>query len=221
MTIKTNAVLAARLVELFSGLDLDDAQRDLLVAQVQDAVDLHQLRTLTIPPDATLPDVFKAFETWATCQGYEVGGEFRSRHVWNILTALRGPDGQDPDNSLKYATTARIRNVVFPELASQVSATISLGQVADIDPVRAHSTGAHFGRHVMWAVKAIQAFYPKPVLEQLRELLSGRTTTLTDIRTFLALNADLMSTDDGHAAEALLQEWTEAHWSEAIAALYL
>lgn len=40
-----------------------------------------------------------------------------TKEVWNVLTALRGPDSEDA--RLKYETTARIRSKVFPRLAQR------------------------------------------------------------------------------------------------------
>ena len=37
------------------------------------------------------------------------------RKLWAILTALRGPDVEDPDSIVKFNTTARIRQRVLPK----------------------------------------------------------------------------------------------------------
>lgn len=45
--------------------------------------------------------------------------EETAREVWCVLTALRGPDADDPVEDVKYATTAVIRTAAFPKTAER------------------------------------------------------------------------------------------------------
>jgi len=73
--------------------------------------------------------------------------------LWNILTALRGPDNEN--NQLKEYSTARLRNMICPTLSREAGATVNAyGNVHNIND-KAVDTQKHFNRHFNWAVNAL------------------------------------------------------------------
>ena len=77
--------------------------------------------------------------------------------LWNIVTALRGPDVSDFDCNLKDVTTARIRRDIGMKKYGAFGAF-----VADDDnlPTNVNAAMGHFGKHVAFAVEAIRTLYP-------------------------------------------------------------
>lgn len=87
------------------------------------------------------------------------GDYISARLIWDILSALRGPDSDDHD--LKSVTTERIRGIV-------TSSSMSVGM-----PVREYplsqkekevrgkllKNSAHFSSHYWYAVRAIKELY--------------------------------------------------------------
>ena len=69
--------------------------------------------------------------------------------LWNILTALRGPDSGNID--LKWRSTARIRAQVLPQGASRTGYGINPdGLTPQADD------SEHFGIHIQFAVEALE-----------------------------------------------------------------
>lgn len=86
--------------------------------------------------------------------------------LWNLLTALRGPDMHD--FALKEDTTAKLRTIMFPRLARATSylADFNGGQIPkqifdmDRDELTSHYSatfGSHFHTHFYHALKAVKA----------------------------------------------------------------
>lgn len=74
-----------------------------------------------------------------------------STMLWNILTALRGPDSED--FRLKLDTTARLRHAIG--LRSYTGKHQGYFMTND-RPLRSYSvTPSHFGNHFNWAVEAL------------------------------------------------------------------
>jgi hypothetical protein len=89
-----------------------------------------------------------------------------SRYLWNVLTALRGPDSED--EPLKVATTAGIRTATFP-LTAAAALTLSEGltsrfangalfghrPVIDVTQ-KGKGDSLHFWRHVVDAAHTLK-----------------------------------------------------------------
>jgi hypothetical protein len=76
-----------------------------------------------------------------------------SEALWNILTALRGPDSDEWE--LKAATTERIRTVALPKTAySNFTASTASFSKGKID--KSILPDDHFGNHVRMAITALQ-----------------------------------------------------------------
>lgn len=95
-------------------------------------------------------------ETLSTMDTYE------SRALWNILTALRGPDMNDLDGEIKYETTAIVRARALPKTAAADNlGVISLGATFRQEAKQVHITpaveeaGWHFVTHIKRAVRAL------------------------------------------------------------------
>lgn len=79
--------------------------------------------------------------------------------LWNVLTALRGPDNSVP--GLKFETTAIIRSLAFPTVASASIKTSTLVPAVFASPyvapqsIRLSESGnSHFDYHVQVARQA-------------------------------------------------------------------
>ena len=83
----------------------------------------------------------------------------KDEKLWYILSALRGPDEGDAD--VKYASTARLRAVVVPNLARANGATISDKPLALLN--YSEKLGDHFIAHFNRACGAIALLYPPKV----------------------------------------------------------
>lgn len=95
------------------------------------------------------------------------GGE-DARHLWDILSALRGPDEKDgPD---KNVTTCPVRRRAFPKLArhpARHNVPASFGRRGEVNPrmpvvfmenaVADRRFPTHFERHIRKAAVAIKA----------------------------------------------------------------
>lgn len=84
--------------------------------------------------------------------------EQEQRKIWFILTALRGPDIENP--SLKYVTTARIRAMACPRLAAGCGAYVAPGPVEN-----RMKGGYHFATHVEMAAVTLQRAGYTPATE--------------------------------------------------------
>lgn len=73
--------------------------------------------------------------------------------VWDILTALRGPD-IDTYGSYKSETTAVIRRTAFPTGKRSIS---NFADVAGAGTKLARSVASHFGNHISRAADALRA----------------------------------------------------------------
>lgn len=69
--------------------------------------------------------------------------------LWDLLTALRGPD--DASIAVKLATTARIRAYLVPA-AEKIGADVSETHCPDINLI---NPGNHFGGHIVKATHAL------------------------------------------------------------------
>lgn len=83
-----------------------------------------------------------------------------TREVWDVLTALRGPDNED--SRLKYDTTARIRSKAFPRLAMRnefedVARAIFSTNLDRPEKPKGipYSTHPHFLSHVSMAARVL------------------------------------------------------------------
>ena len=86
-------------------------------------------------------DVLKVMDRWSE------GSTFLEiRDLWDILSALRGPD--DYNSDLKQETTCRIRARTVPNLAYYSDVNRDGREIVGW-------YGDHFGQHVMAAVAAI------------------------------------------------------------------
>jgi len=87
--------------------------------------------------------------------------------LWNILTALRGPDVDDSCATVKFAVTAPIRAVVFPRVYAgtchwRAGGPIHPAGAIYVSPkhLRPDASdnvpGYHFRDHVSWALSALR-----------------------------------------------------------------
>jgi len=78
-------------------------------------------RSFTIPGETDAREIVAAIEAWS---GYASPRE--TSRLWGILTALRGPDGDDDENcTVKYELTARLRAFACPRFAEESGATVN------------------------------------------------------------------------------------------------
>lgn len=78
-------------------------------------------------------------------------------YVWNILSALRGPDFVDRYATIKIATTAVIRYHVCRQLAASLGCHNNPGKLdrEDLSPLlNEHSV--HFHGHIFTAIDALE-----------------------------------------------------------------
>lgn len=77
-----------------------------------------------------------------------------ARELWNVLTALRGPD--IPARYTKKRTTVPIRAAAFPRLCALGLFDLAEIQITEYqrDPIDG-ATGSHFLSHVMAAANAL------------------------------------------------------------------
>lgn len=92
-----------------------------------------------------------------------------SQELWDILSALRGPDVTE-DKPIKLATTAVIRAVAFPEtakLSHSDGGKVCASMVKDDAKLQSqrtrwadHGLGTiHFRGHIISALRALDIFY--------------------------------------------------------------
>jgi len=107
-----------------------------------------------IEQKTTAREILAAIDEWAisNCEG-------EPQHLWNILSALRGPDNESFED--KRTKTAPIRSVVLPNLADKASARVdyvnqntykTLGELSKL-----HDTQFHFNNHIRYAAQSILA----------------------------------------------------------------
>lgn len=105
-----------------------------------------------------------------------------SRHLWNVLTALRGPDSDN--TTLKEVTTARIRGVVgmaiqFNNTGAVVSDDRSLLPELETDHKSySREPTRHFQFHYGLAAKALRYFGFAALFLFAVELIAGDKTNL-------------------------------------------
>lgn len=77
----------------------------------------------------------------------------QSKQLWNILTALRGPDDDNTDTKLK--TTSPIRTAALPKTALNSNKCGAIFRAVDelVEPMG----GSHFSRHIQYAKKSLAA----------------------------------------------------------------
>jgi hypothetical protein len=93
-----------------------------------------------------------------------------TRHLWNLLTALRGPDSDDEE--LKFVTTGRIRAVIGmrPYAGSSGAVINPLPLRIDQKETRlarlASPNECHFKNHYELAMIAVRAIYGYELMEE-------------------------------------------------------
>jgi hypothetical protein len=89
-------------------------------------------------------------------------GDEESRHFWNVLSALRGPDEPNSDE-MKMATTAKIRKAIGMDSQNQMFAVVAWEKPRDII-THEHLSAAfptahfHFVDHAVRAFRALDFF---------------------------------------------------------------
>jgi hypothetical protein len=126
---------------------------------------------VVIAPNATAQEVLAALDDWGDEKNNTVGGRRAERRaLWNVLSALRGPDATT-DYRLKQDTTTVIRRFALPRLASQVA---DVAPFEDEPALRALQKrlswdlvehiempgGDHFLRHIRYAAEVLVGFLP-------------------------------------------------------------
>jgi len=86
-------------------------------------------------------------------------GDDTSRDVWNVLTALRGPDLGDSAYTHKLQNTIPIRRAALPKTTTGINPAdfgCSTDKFIEDDTVYAYGTGLrHFTRHAVRAAKTL------------------------------------------------------------------
>ncbi len=87
-------------------------------------------------------------------------GDRRSRDLWDVLTALRGPDFNDVSMRIKLSTTSHIRTAAFPKTADHRAAEVNTGAIFSTKarPFNVNAgDGAshHFHRHIVRAAHVL------------------------------------------------------------------
>lgn len=87
--------------------------------------------------------------------------EQESEELWDVLTALRGPDSKE-DRNLKPSTTVHIRIAAFPKFAAGLSNShmadfVTTERLHNLDPF----SPSHFLQHIHYAIKALGLGYQK------------------------------------------------------------
>ncbi len=115
-----------------------------------------------ITPQSTALDILKAIETWAG----QVRDQAEPRHLWAVLSALRGPDVRDSDPA-KQETTIYIRAVALPTLAALAHADLPYAEyhgawstkskLAELGAWRGvdRHLDRHFGGHIRTAANSL------------------------------------------------------------------
>jgi hypothetical protein len=98
-----------------------------------------------INPKASLKEVLAGLDEWAS-QDFEKG-----KGLWDVLTALRGPDNPK-DYFLKVDTTGVIRREAMPKLTRLREAVIAGRNNAIPND---YDDSSHFGRHIRNAARAL------------------------------------------------------------------
>lgn len=85
---------------------------------------------------------------------------FPGRNLWNVLTALRGPDSEDQE--LKRKTTSNLRGAIgMDQFTTNTGAIVTKDNVLELeeqdDLMRTERT-SHFGYHYRMATKALKYF---------------------------------------------------------------
>lgn len=84
-------------------------------------------------------------------------GDENSKRLWDILSALRGPDA-DNTYTLKKRTTARVRAVIGLKNGDRFIINSKLVPAEDVRFVLKNATN-HFQNHYQTAVEAIKILY--------------------------------------------------------------
>ena len=127
------------------------------IVEVQSFVNLKIAREAA---DAVVPTVKQVIDTVVRVFN---GPRAEAKLLWDILTALRGPDSNDDD--LKAITTAPIRGVIGIKSAGNTGVIVSDARPfgTDLDfyvivdqLMREHKAQAHFASHYRAAVAALK-----------------------------------------------------------------
>lgn len=114
---------------------------------------------VVIPTGASAREVLAALDGWALHTDEE-----EVRHVWHVLTAMRGPDLPDPEDAIKWATTAKLRGAVLPTLAGRAGAFVIIGTgEGAVEELMAYSGGGggHFSTHLRFAATTLLDWFPE------------------------------------------------------------
>ena len=89
--------------------------------------------------------------------------------LWAVITALRGPDGDDITSSLKDVTTARIRGILDLEDKSVIVSVYPLTEVQiERRDQLLEECSSHFAQHFQEAIHALELLgYEVPEKEKL------------------------------------------------------
>lgn len=94
-----------------------------------------------IPQEATALDIIQAIDRWAW-----VAPVLQANDLWDILTALRGPDDDELSNKVKWVTTAVLRAQTLPRLASRAGALVNDQPLPRKEYM--HAVDGHFQQHM-------------------------------------------------------------------------
>jgi hypothetical protein len=113
-----------------------------------------------ISKDATAKEILDAIDGWAAAADNARGWDTWPKEptkLWDILSAMRGPD--NGDGRLKQATTAVLRGLVLPHLAGG-RADVAGGTLESVRKTvhyeASQRSDLHFLDHIQFAVNAIE-----------------------------------------------------------------
>lgn len=108
---------------------------------------------ITLTETSTAKDILEAIDKWA----YEAASYTQAAALWDILSAIRGPDEPEKDPSdLKYMTTAVIRYKAFPHLSAYNALCNKVNSLDDASLYNRNNHKSHFSSHITSAIIALK-----------------------------------------------------------------
>ena len=108
-----------------------------------------------------LIDEFLARHPGAGATGFGADPSSEQAKLWDVLTALRGPDHRDQEwmeaGKVKHQTTVKLRAAAFPKAAKALTNFVLADFESDavFSSSAAHRIGSHFHNHIRLAASAL------------------------------------------------------------------
>jgi hypothetical protein len=108
---------------------------------------------LLIDKGVTAKQILAGINEWARVRHEKNPDDKQTKALWDVFSALRGPDSAD-QSKLKYHTTGAIRRVALPHLAE------GHGLLSSRSDFVMPTDYSHFERHIRWAAEALGLVKP-------------------------------------------------------------